>query len=214
MGVMRVVPGSVTSSDPSIQTDRVGRSPGLLVFTGSLQLVFMNHEAWELGSGLTQCANGRVALGVLPIEVTELCERICRLLRERREGKDWEQLQLARVSRPSSESILFRAIGVPHPDSLQRSLILIFMEAIGRQPGEIAKQVKRKFGLSDRQEAVVQHLIKGLTNKEIATRLGITEQTVKEHMKLIMQKTETTTRAGALMQLLQVSRDASSWAAE
>lgn len=206
---MRVVAGSGTSSDPAMQTDTPRRGPGLLVFTGSMQLVFVNHEAWELGSKLTQCSNGRVAQGVLPNEVTELSERICRLLRERGEGKDWEQLQLVRVSRPSNESVLFRAVGIPHPDGLEKSLILIFLEAIGRQEGKIAKQVKWKFGLSDRQEAVVQHLIEGLTNKEIANRLGIAEQTVKEHMKQIMQKTQTTTRTGALMQLLEGSRGAS-----
>jgi len=104
---MRAVAGSVASSDPATQTDVVGRGPGLLVFTGSLQLVFINREAWELGSRLTQCSNGLVGQGVLPAEVTELSERICRLLRERGEGKDREQLQLLRVSRPSSESVLF-----------------------------------------------------------------------------------------------------------
>ena len=204
-----MIAGAVASSDRAEETDTVGRGPGLLVFTGSLQLAFMNREAWELASRLTQRSTGREAQGVLPAEATELSERICRLLRERGEGKDLEQLQLVRVSRPSSESVLFRAVGIPHPDGLQRSLILIFMEAIGRQEGGIAKQVKWKFGLSDRQDAVVQHLIEGLTNKEIANRLGIAEQTVKEHMKQIMQKTQTTTRTGALMRLLEGSHGAS-----
>jgi DNA-binding CsgD family transcriptional regulator len=206
---MRVVAGSVASSDSAPQTAAVGCGPGLLVFTGSLQLVFINREAWELSSRLTQCSNGLVAQGVLPAEVTELSERSCRLLRERGDGKDCAQLQLVRVSRPSSESVLFRAVGIPHADGLQRSLILIFMEAIGRQEGGIAKQVKWKFGLSDRQAAVVEHLLEGLTNKEIANRLGIAEQTVKDHMKRVMEKTRTTTRTGALMQLFARSRGAS-----
>ena len=206
---MQEAPPLVASSRPVTQDDTVDRGPGLLVFTGSLQLAFMNHEARELSSRLTRCSNGRVAQGVLPTEVTDLSERIGRLLRERGEGKDWEQLQLVRVSCPSSESVLFRAIGVPHSDGLQRSLIMIFMEPIGRQEGGITKQVKRKFGLSDRQEMVIQHLIEGLTNKEIANRLGIAEQTVKEHMKGIMKKTGTTTRTGALMQLFERSRGAS-----
>jgi DNA-binding NarL/FixJ family response regulator len=202
-------PPLVASSRPVTQDDTLDRGPGLLVFTGTLQLTFMSHEARELSSRLTQCSNGLVAQGVLPAEVTELSERICRLLRERGEGKDREQLQLVRVSRPSSESVLFRAVGIPHADGLQSSLILIFMERIGRQEGGITKQVKWKFGLSDRQAAVVVQLLEGLTNKEIANRLGIAEQTVKEHMKRIMEKTRTTTRTGALMQLFESSRGAS-----
>ena len=206
---MQEAPPLVASSRPVTQDDTIDRGPGLFVFTGSLQLTFMNHEARELSSRLTRCSNGRMAQGVLPTEVMELSERICRLLRERGEGKDREQLQLLRVSRPSSESVLFRAVGVPHSDGLQRSLILIFMEAIGRQERGVSKQVKWKFELSDRQAAVVEHLLEGLTNKEIANRLGIAEQTVKEHMKRIMEKTRTTTRTGALMQLFESSHGAS-----
>ncbi len=192
-----------------MQDDTIDRGPGLLVFTGSLQLAFMNYEARELSSRLTRCSNGQVAQGVLPTEVTELAERISRLLRAGDDGKDREPLQLVRVSPPSSETVLFRAIGVPHSDGLQRSLTLIYMEAIGRQEGRITKQVKWKFGLSDRQAAVLEHLLEGLTNKEIANRLGVAEQTVKEHMKRIMEKTRTTTRTGALMQLFDSSRGAS-----
>ena len=47
------------------------------------------------------------------------------------------------------------------------------------------------------------HLAQGFTNKEIGVTLGISEQTVKEHLKHIMEKPHCTTRTGVLMQLLQ-----------
>jgi len=50
---------------------------------------------------------------------------------------------------------------------------------------------------------VIEHLAKGWTNKEIANALGITEQTVKEHIKHIMQKTKSTTRTGILAQVFR-----------
>jgi DNA-binding NarL/FixJ family response regulator len=52
--------------------------------------------------------------------------------------------------------------------------------------------------------AVVQELLKGWTNKEIAAALTVTEQTIKEHIKHIMAKTKTSTRTGILVQVLRL----------
>jgi len=42
--------------------------------------------------------------------------------------------------------------------------------------------------LSNREDQIVQLLLVGKTNKEIASRLGITEKTVKHYMTVLMQK--------------------------
>lgn len=48
--------------------------------------------------------------------------------------------------------------------------------------------VVRSFGLSTREYSVAQNLREGLSNKEIARLLGITEATVKVHVKAILRK--------------------------
>lgn len=48
--------------------------------------------------------------------------------------------------------------------------------------------------LTPREVQVADLLIEGLRNYEIARKLGITEQTVKEHVKHLMQKTNLWTR--------------------
>src|SRR5439155_278668 len=60
-----------------------------------------------------------------------------------------------------------------------------------------------RFRLTEREQAVVEHLIKGWTNKEIAANIGVAEQTVKEHIKHIMGKTGSTTRTALLVKILQ-----------
>jgi len=72
---------------------------------------------------------------------------------------------------------------------------------VSREPVSISQAIGR-FQLSIRGRAVVKWLVQGLTNKEIAEQLGITEQTVKEHIQRLMRKTETTTRTGLLARLL------------
>ena len=57
------------------------------------------------------------------------------------------------------------------------------------------------FGLTLRESEVAALLTDGLSNKEIAIALWISENTVKTHLKAIFQKTAVTTRAQAVIQI-------------
>ena len=60
------------------------------------------------------------------------------------------------------------------------------------EPLPITKGLKSRlvhFGLSRRQEEVALSVIRGLSNREIAERLFICEQTVKDHLQDIFEKT-------------------------
>ena len=48
--------------------------------------------------------------------------------------------------------------------------------------------------ITAREEQVLRHLIEGLSNKEIATRLDLSEKTVKHYMTNIMQKVQARNR--------------------
>jgi DNA-binding NarL/FixJ family response regulator len=61
---------------------------------------------------------------------------------------------------------------------------------------------KERFQLTDREHDVVECLAKGWTNKEIAAELGITEPTIKAHIRNIMNKTKCSTRTGIVAQVL------------
>ncbi len=56
--------------------------------------------------------------------------------------------------------------------------------------------------LTPRETKVAQYLVDGLTNKEIANKLGLSEYTVKDHVKRLMRKTQTTTRTAAVGKLI------------
>ena len=62
------------------------------------------------------------------------------------------------------------------------------------------------FQFSDREQACVTHLIQGMTDKEIARQIGISEYTVKDHLKHVREKTGAANRAGIIARVLGRAR--------
>ena len=68
-------------------------------------------------------------------------------------------------------------------------------------PAEVAAQLAQHFGaerLTEREVDVLRHIAGGNRNKDIARRLGISEETVKVHVKHIMEKLGASDRTQAL----------------
>ena len=90
-------------------------SPGILVFSGLLQLLYMNREARELCARIMQAGSGYPATGVLPPDIAALCEEMVAALRERPDPKDWEQGQVRRVAGDAQRPVLLRGVVIPSP---------------------------------------------------------------------------------------------------
>ena len=97
--------------------------------------------------------------------------------------------------------VLLRAFGLPDRGGLQQARILILLEEVSPRKARAPEQARELFRLTTREHGVVSDLAKGHTNKEIANALKISEQTVKEHIKHIMEKTGSTTRTGILARI-------------
>lgn len=61
--------------------------------------------------------------------------------------------------------------------------------------------------LTAREEEILDEVSRGLTNKEIANRLGISEKTVKHYMTNIMEKLQVRNRVEAALRSRQSTRD-------
>jgi DNA-binding NarL/FixJ family response regulator len=57
--------------------------------------------------------------------------------------------------------------------------------------------------LSSREQEVLRHLVDGMSNKEIASLLGITEATVKCHVSTILMRLDVSDRTQAVVTALQ-----------
>ncbi|WP_455245769.1 response regulator transcription factor [Petrachloros mirabilis] len=195
----------ISPLDPSETIADQRSGPGIVVLSASMQLLHMNRQASDLAKQINAAdhsgGGAKTVHGVLPAALTELCGEIVKALHVRTEAKDWEQFEIKRVAGNPEQPVLLRGFGLPDRGGVQFARLVVTLEELGRRQQLNTDQAKEKFQLTNREQAVVEHLAKGWTNKEIANALEITEQTVKEHIKHIMRKTNATTRTGILVQI-------------
>ena len=177
--------------------------------------------------------NSKAAKGILPASLLRICAETFNHLRSRTATKDWEQFEVKQIIGPPHHPILVRGFGAPDSRGSQHSRIIIILEEIGRRKEEskelreigsseeessqqiydritlsgqkhsLRDRLMERFQFTEREQEVIQCLMKGWVNKEIASELGIALPTVKEHIRHIMDKTKATTRTGVLMRIFR-----------
>jgi DNA-binding CsgD family transcriptional regulator len=187
-----------------MQHEKERHSPGILALTATLETLYMNHEAQELSRYLNR-ADGTVQSATMPMDVVKVCNEILGRLREPRDLRDLEQVHVRQLT-AGPRPLLLQGFSVPTSNSVESSLIIVLMEETEIEDGTEIREAQIRFNLTEREMHVAEHLAEGLTNKEIALTLRITEQTVKQHLKHMMVKTQATTRTGVLAQLLGAGR--------
>ena len=177
--------------------------PGIMLLTASMQLLYKDRRALELCEQIIRCQNGKPANGVLPPAVACLADQIRKILQVRTDPKYWEQFQIMHAVKTFHRPVLLCGKGLIDLSNGEKRILIVMNEiGIGAWQDNVVGQAKEKFRLTARETIVVQHLLKGWTNKEIANEMGLALQTVKEHFKHILEKTRTTTRTGIVMQIV------------
>lgn len=178
--------------------------PGILVFSSTMGLLHVNPAAWSMLGHLSRFTNGPQTSNRIPASVMKLCHQLLESTQQKRNGKEaqeWWRFQASCIVGAPQYPVAFHAMTIPASGQADQAHVLVLMEVMGGWGHTVTESMDR-FTFTSRQGDVVKHLLKGWTNKEIANALGITEQTVKEHIKHIMQKTGVTTRTGILARVL------------
>ena len=185
----------------SLATTHAG--PGIMLLTASMRLLYKDRRAGELCQQIIRCQDGKTANGVLPQAVASLVDQIRKTLKVRTDPKDWEQIQLRRVVNTLHSSVLLCGTALIDQTYAEARILIVISEVgIGAWQDHVVVRAKEMFHLTARETTVVQHLLKGWTNKEIANEMRLAEQTIKEHFKHISGKTSTTTRTGIIMTII------------
>lgn len=170
-----------------------------MTLTLALQPVHVNPRAIQLLKQLGTLWKP-TCTGPLPGVLQSIADTMLASMDKCESHDDWGQLYLNHYVAQPPMSLYLEALVIPDAIHMKESRILILMEE--KTVGKTAASAANRFQLTDRELEVLSHLAEGLTNKEIGARLSISDQTVKEHLKHIMEKTHCTTRTAVLMHLL------------
>jgi DNA-binding CsgD family transcriptional regulator len=186
------------SQDPQKQG-----ATGVILFTSSGQLLFMNTEAQALTRQLQPLSTRECDSGLIPEQIHTVVQDLIRLLLHYDHPKDCESIQVERLCFANDQRLRLRGFCIPDEPLAQNSRFLVIMEQLNQQKLECPDiNMQQRYHLTEREQMVIIYLMLGFTNKEIANRINLSEYTVKEHLKRIMHKTQTTTRTGLLARMI------------
>jgi NarL family two-component system response regulator YdfI len=107
--------------------------------------------------------------------------------------KDTDRATLFRAIRAAARSEM-----VVHPDVMAR-ILSHAAHGISSSPVSSTNTTRRETDLTEREMEVLESLVRGERNKEIARRLSVTERTVRAHLSTIYMKLNVDSRAQAVV---------------
>ena len=164
--------------------------PGILIFKQHQELVFINNEAVNFLKGINRKNESSKNPDEIPHEVLKVCRSL-------------KKISASGSVRPCCNASIghdgqlysIRALPLFHAGRKNKSshTMVIIERCTPRRNIDIEK-VKAKFNLAKREAEVVEGIVKGFTNREIASALFLSEYTVKDYIKKIMNKLGVTCR--------------------
>ncbi len=176
---------------------------GIILFNSTGQLLFMNTEAQTYTQQLQPLSTRENGTCLIPEKIHTVVRDLIGRLMHCDHPKDCESIQVERLCFANDQRLLLRGFCIPDAPLARNSRFLVIMEKLNHQKLECPDaSMQQRYRLTEREQMVIIYLMLGFTNKEIANRINLSEYTVKEHLKRIMQKTQTTTRTGLLARMI------------
>ncbi|BFU95950.1 MAG: hypothetical protein NTNFB02_26720 [Nitrospira sp.] len=171
---------------------------GVMLFNNFGQLLFMNDQVPLFIQRLQPAATREFGACLMPEELGTVLRELNPPAWTGDDSEDCRPQYIERVVDLSEDRLLIRGWRMSDQGDETKSRVLIMLETL-RQAATCAEtRIQDRYHLTEREQMVIIYLMLGFTNKEIANRINLSEHTVKEHLKRLMQKTHTTTRTGLL----------------
>lgn len=176
---------------------------GVILFTTTGQLLFMNTEAQAFTRQLQPLSTRESGSCLIPEQIHTIVRALIGRLMHCNHPKDCESIQVERLCFANDQRLLLRGFCIPDEPLARNSRFLVIMEKLNQHELQCPDtNIQQRYHLTEREQMVIIYLMLGFTNKEIANRIHLSEYTVKEHLKRIMHKTQTTTRTGLLARMI------------
>jgi DNA-binding CsgD family transcriptional regulator len=96
---------------------------------------------------------------------------------------------------------IFCVTARPGLGAQQHDVALLFERT--STPAFDIEKIRKIYHLTEREEETLQHLVRGLTTKEIASRMQVSPNTVKAFLRLVMIKMGFRSRAGVMSKVME-----------
>jgi DNA-binding CsgD family transcriptional regulator len=176
------------SAAGGIRVKRVASEPGLVLIDSCLNLIGSNAEAIRI-----------LAFPERSEEIRQpdvwLSSKVRTLLVERHARSRTtfvKEFMSARRTYACNSCVL--SVGTNGSSASAPTVVLTLERKSNR--GLTVAMLAERFGLTQREQETVKLLLEGLTSKEIAGRMGISANTVKAFVRLVMIKMGVSTRSG------------------
>jgi len=177
-------------------------STGLILLDDSMRIVYMNQRAREFCSCLLQTRSYQD----LFINVPGMLLEDCSAMREelKRYPADCLVLPKHKMLRleNSGEFHLCSRILEKEISSVNHRLFMISINEVGKSKGIDQNRIKEYYHLTDREIEIVLQVYQGLRNAEIASKLYVSEITIKKHIQNVFQKVGVKSRTALIHRIL------------
>ena len=177
-------------------------SPGVLIFDMGGHLLYSNQDVLEMIAAFSELDLAEAGSDfVLPAEMTTLCQEAIRQLTTPEDNKSGHLPHAVLVSQ-AGLAFSFRAFMMgDHDKGRIPTHVMVLMERIIAKHEVDFSKAEKDFCLSPRETDVLRLICQGQTNREISNHLFICEDTVKGHIKKIMQKMAVNSRSEIIVAL-------------
>ena len=170
-------------------------SPGVLILSMTLEPLYITPSAHKFLAELDGLMDASWSGRVLPLAVRHVCAEL-------QDGKpypagtDWDKMQVRHLAQTAQGTILVRGYCIVEQHGAQTGRFLILLETVPAESSVHDSHGETDCQFTARQRGILNGLVLGLTNKEIAASMTISVHTVKEYVRQLMMKLHTGSRTG------------------
>ena len=171
-------------------------SPGVLILSMTREPLYITPIAHKLLAELDGSTEGSWADTVLPLAIQYVCNQLQHDGKQDPGGTDWDKMHVSLLARTAYGPIRVRGFGILEHPGAQTGRFLILLETVPTESSVHDKYEETDCQFTARQRGILNGLVLGLTNKEIAESMMISVHTVKEYVRQLMMKLHTSSRTG------------------
>jgi DNA-binding CsgD family transcriptional regulator len=179
------------------------KQPGILIIDRKGRLRYSNQEVLALLPHLLETdSEGRTKTNI-PAEIKRICKLVHTLPAPESSAQPINiESECSIIVEGGEHSFSIRAFEIKGFERKKDDgYTMVLVERVVEKHAYDFDKVKKEYHLSGREIDVMKNLCLGCSNREIAQKLFISEHTVKDHVKNIMEKMQVDSRSEILVAL-------------